>query len=130
MRGERGAAALLGVAAASLLMLIAVATAGVGVLYAARTQAVNAADASALAAAVATYPPAATRAPRAAAGQAAQINGAALERCDCRIDPSLNARTVHVVVSIGVELPILGRHVVEGRARAEFDPRAWLGRTE
>lgn len=129
MRGERGAAALLGVAAASLLMLIAVATAAVGALYAARTQAVNAADASALAAAVATYPPAAMREPGAAARQAARLNGASLQRCDCQIDASLNARRVHVVVSIGVELPILGRQVVKGRAQAEFDPRAWLGRT-
>ena len=114
--------------AASILMVSAVATATLGLLYGARAQAVTAADAAALAAAPATYPHAASMGPRAAAALAAEANGASLEGCVCPVDSSLNERRVHAIVAIQVRLPLFGMREVRGRASAEFDPAAWLGR--
>jgi hypothetical protein len=48
--------------------------------------------------------------------------------CVCRVDNSLKRRIVTVVVAIPVEAPILGRLTIRAGARAEFDPRRWLGR--
>jgi hypothetical protein len=35
---------------------------------------------------------------------------------------------VEVTVAVNVEVPVVGVLAVRTRSRAEFDPRAWLGR--
>lgn len=120
------AVAMSGVTA--ILALLGVAVASVGMLYAARAQATNAADAAALAAAVATYPPASNTDPVRAAREAAQLNEAILVSCQCPRDSSLAARTVEVVAAIEVDVPIFDVVTVRSVSRAEFDPLRWLGR--
>jgi hypothetical protein len=97
-------------------------------LYGARAQATNAADAAALASAVATYPPATGTGPVTAALQAVRLNDAALVSCHCVRDSSLAARTVEVVAAVEVDVPVFGTVTVSGISRAEFDPMLWLGR--
>lgn len=129
MKNEKGAMTLVMVAATGLVAALAVATAAVAVAYAARTTANTSADAAALAAAVATYPPAKDGSdPLAEARRAASYNGAQLVSCACSVNRSLRARTVTVVTSVGVVVPLFGELDVKGAARAEFDPRRWLGR--
>ncbi|MGH8944584.1 MAG: hypothetical protein ACRDVL_00350 [Acidimicrobiia bacterium] len=111
-----------------LLLTLAIATAGLAAVYAARETAANGADAAALAAAVATYPPAGNGAsPLAAARAAAAGNGSVLVGCECRIDTGMRPRVVTVTTSVEVEVPVLGRVTVRARSRAEFDPLRWLG---
>lgn len=129
MTDENGAATLLMFAVVGLLATLAVATAGLAGIFAARGQANTSADAAALAAAVATYPPAAGGSlPVSAARRAAQHNGAQLASCSCPIDGSLHPRTVTVVAAVTVTVPLFGDLEIKGAARAEFDPRRWLGR--
>ncbi len=118
--------AMIGVVATVILLGVAVAS--LGLLYSARAQATTAADAAALAAAVATYPPAGSNDPGEAAAAVARTNGAALLGCICPTDPGLDARTVQVETGIEVTVPIFGDVMVRSRARAEFDPMRWLGR--
>jgi len=118
--------AMVGVVA--VIAVLAVAVAALGTLYAARAQATNAADAAALAAAVSSYPPASSLPPLTAARQAAEANGAVVVACRCRRDPALHDRTVEVVATITVKVPIFGDVQVRSTARAEFDPLLWLGR--
>lgn len=115
-------AGLLGVIA-----LLAVAVASIGVLYGAKAQAQTAADAGALAAAVATYPPVARGAPPVVARSVVAENGSRLVSCRCRVDGSLSERTVEVVTAVGVSVPIFGTVEVGASSRAEFDPMRWLG---
>lgn len=115
-------AGLLGVIA-----LLAVAVASIGVLYGAKAQAQTAADAGALAAAVATYPPVARGAPAVVARSVVAENGSRLVSCRCRVDGSLSERTVEVVTAVGVSVPIFGTVEVGASSRAEFDPMRWLG---
>lgn len=110
------------------VVLASVAVSSLGILYAARTQAQNAADAAALAAAVATYPPAAGGAPVAVARQVAAANHATIVECSCSRDPALRVRIVEVVSAVDVSIPLFGVITVRGSSRAEFDPREWLGR--
>ena len=117
--------AMTGVVAVTIFVIVAVAA--VGSLYGAKAQAENAADAAALAAAVATYPPAAGAEPVSSAADIAARNGARLLRCECAVDGRLVARTVLVVVSIGARVPIFGAVTVRASSRAEFDPGEWLG---
>lgn len=118
--------ALAGIAA--LLAVVSLATASLGALYAAREGATTGADAAALAAAVATFPPAAEAgSPVAAARAAATANGVALLRCECPLEPSLATRVVTVTTAARVRVPIFGQLTVRARARAEFDPVLWLG---
>jgi hypothetical protein len=128
MRDDRGsmAVALSGVTA--VVALLGVAVAAIAMLYGARAQATNAADAAALAAAVATYPPASASDPVTAARRAAVWNDAVLTSCRCPRDAGLVARTVEVVATVEVEVPIFGRVTVRSASRAEFDPMRWLGR--
>lgn len=128
MRSDRGTATIALVAVLSITAVIGIGTAGVGLLYAEKERASTAAEAAALAAAVATYPPTATMSPREAAAFNARSNGIALISCRCPVDGSIQARTVTVIVGTRVELPLLGTVAVRSGARAEFDPRAWLGR--
>lgn len=112
----------------AILATLTVATASLGVIYAARETAANGADAAALAAAVATYPPAGRgAAPEAAARSAAADNGAVLVGCDCPVDLRMRPRVAMVVASVEVEVPLLGGLSVRARSRAEFDPVRWLG---
>ena len=115
-------------AAVAVVAVASVAVAGLGVLYSARTQAQTGADAAALAAAVATYPPAASVSPVAAARDIAGENGAVVLRCSCPRDPTFRARVVEVVTAIRVDVPVFGEWLVHGSSRAEFDPVRWLGR--
>ena len=128
MTSDRGAVTVLGLFLVAVVAVVGVGTAEVGFLYAERERATTAAEAAALAAAVSTYPPASAQSPRQAAALFAARNGARLERCVCPRDSSLAVRTVLVMVSVDVELPLLGNLEVIGAARAEFDPQEWLGR--
>ncbi|MFZ0625782.1 MAG: hypothetical protein WAN34_04735, partial [Acidimicrobiia bacterium] len=82
----------------------------------------------ALAAAVATYPPAGGGDPRQAAAEYAAANGAHLITCSCDVDDSLAGRTVAVTVGVEADIPLFGEVLVGRTARAEFDPVDWLGR--
>jgi hypothetical protein len=115
-------------AGVAVIIVTSVAVGGLGSLYAAKTQAQTAADAAALAAAVATYPPASVTAPVRAAAMATQANGSVLLRCDCPRDPTMVPRTVQVIASVEVDVPVFGPVEVRASSRAEFDPRRWLGR--
>lgn len=120
--------AVLMTAIVALLAVVVVATASLGVAYAARTQATTAADAGALAAAVATYPPTGRRNPVDEARNAVARNGAQLLSCECLIVSHLAVRTVSVVTVVEIDVPVFGHLEIRGVARAEFDPRRWLGR--
>lgn len=111
-----------------LVAIIGVATAALGVLFDAREQAATAAEAAALAAAVATYPPAGADDPDGLAAELAARNGARLVSCWCPVDGSLRSRVVAVTVALVAEVPLFGEVLVGKTARAEFEPRAWLGR--
>lgn len=126
--GERGGTTAAMTAVVGLLALMGVATASLGLALTARAAAQNAADAAALAAAVATYPGTGRPAPTIAAAVAAGANGAVLLSCACRMNASLEVRTVAVETMVRVDLPVFGVLPVRGAARAEFDPRLWLGR--
>ncbi|MGF1616471.1 MAG: pilus assembly protein TadG-related protein [Acidimicrobiia bacterium] len=124
---DRGSAT---VVAALLVALVLVALVGLGsltVLYGVRAEANNAADAAALAAAVATYPPAGAGDPRAEAARYAAANGAAVVSCDCPIDSGLGVRSATVIVEKEVTVPFFGTLEVRAAATGEFDPVAWLG---
>lgn len=114
-------------AAVAVIAVVSVAVAGLGALYSARAQAQNAADAAALAAAVATYPPAASSSPQEAAGLAAGENQARVMSCACPLNGSLEARVVEVVVGVEADVPVFGEWLVRAASRAEFDPGLWLG---
>lgn len=124
---ERGSVSLAMAAMAGVIVVMTVAVSSLTLVYGGATRAGTAADAAALAAAVATYPSAAESSPLQAAREIARRNGATLVSCRCVVDVSLARRSVEVGVSVSVDVPILGNHVVVRRARAEFDPRAWLG---
>ncbi len=128
MIAERGAGTVLGLFLVAVVAVVGMGTAGVGVLFSERERATTAAEAAALAAAVSTYPPASVQSPLRAARLLAAGNGARLKTCVCQRDSSLTVRTVQVTVSVDVDLPFYGSVEVIGIARAEFDPREWLGR--
>lgn len=114
--------------ATAIAALLGVAVAAIGMLYAARAQATNAADAAALAAAVSSYPLASPTDPVTAARHAAELNDAVLVSCRCARDASLAVRTVEVATAMEIEVPVFGSVTVQGVSRAEFDPLRWLGR--
>lgn len=114
--------------AIAIVAFLAVAVVAIASLYAARTQATTAADAAALAAAVGTYPPASDHDPLEAATRVARANGAVIVECLCPVNHGLVARTVEVMASIDVDVPIFGPITVRSAGRAEFDPLRWLGR--
>lgn len=110
-----------------VVAVLAVAVASIAILYGAKAQAQTAADAGALVAAVATYPPLARGSPTDAARFVVAENGSRLVSCRCGVDDSLSERTVEVVTAVGVSVPIFGRVEVGASSRAEFDPMSWLG---
>jgi hypothetical protein len=128
VRPDRGAATVLILGLCGLVATIGVGTAGLGVLFDAREKAATAAEAAALAAAVATYPPAADGPPDRLATELAVSNGARLISCWCDVDTSLDARVAAVTVVLSAHLPLFGEVDVGKTARAEFEPRLWLGR--
>lgn len=129
MKSDPGSSTVLLSWIVGLIALLSVATAGLGLAYAARAQAQNAADAAALAAAVATYPPASdSGSPLWNARLVAGANGARVRSCVCRVDWTNRARVVTVAVAMEVEVPVFGRLEVGANSRAEFDPDLWLGR--
>jgi secretion/DNA translocation related TadE-like protein len=124
---DRGSATLV---VALLVAMVMVALVGLGsltVLYGVRAEANNAADAAALAAAVATYPPAGAGDPRSEAARYAGANGAVVVSCDCPIDFGLETRSATVIVEKKVTVPFFGALGVRAGATGEFDPVAWLG---
>lgn len=124
---DRGSAT---VVAALLVAMVMAALGGLGsltVLYGVRAEANNAADAAALAAAVATYPLAGAGDPRAEAARYASVNGAELVSCDCPVDSGLDVRSATVIVEKKVTVPFFGTLGVRAGATGEFDPVAWLG---
>lgn len=127
MRTERGSMTVAMAGVVATIILAGVAVTAIASLYAARNQAEIAADAAALAAAVATYPGAAGAAPVTSAREITARNRARLTRCDCPVDGRLIPRTVLVVVAVDTRVPVFGAVVVRASARAEFDPAEWLG---
>lgn len=128
MTGERGAMTILMIGLCALVAAIGVATAALGVLFDAREKAATAAEAAALAAAVATYPPTGAEAPDDLAAEYASRNGARLVNCQCPVDGTLRSRVAAVTVELEANVPLFGEVLVGKTARAEFEPRAWLGR--
>lgn len=118
------------VVAATLIAMVLTAVVGLGsltILYGVRSEANTAADAAALAAAVATYPPAGAGDPHAEAARYAGVNGAVVVSCDCAVDLSLEVRSATVVVEKKVTVPFFGTLGVRAGATGEFDPVLWLG---
>ncbi|MEX1125912.1 MAG: Rv3654c family TadE-like protein [Acidimicrobiia bacterium] len=111
----------------AVIAMVGVAATSVGALLAAREEAYTAADAAALAAAVATYPPAGPGSPVALAAEYAARNGSRLISCRCQVDLSMRPRTVTVTTGREVDVPIFGPVMVRASARSEFDPGLWLG---
>ena len=111
----------------AILGTIGVATASLGALLAAREQAYTAAEAAALASAVATYPPTGGGSPRSLAVEFANRNGSQVVGCRCPIDASFRSRTVTVITALDVEVPVFGKVTVRAAASSEFDPSLWLG---
>jgi len=128
VRRDAGSATLPVLAAVALVAAVSVGAGSVGVLLSAREQAIAAAEAAALAAAVATYPPTGAGSPVAVAADLAKRNYATLVSCRCPVDGGLRARTVTVITAVTVDVPLFDRLTVRGGARAEFDPRSFLGR--
>jgi hypothetical protein len=125
---DRGSVTILVLWLCALVTVIGVATAALGVLFDAREKAATAAEAAALAAAVATYPPAGGGSPQSIAAEYAARNEARLVSCRCPVDGRIRARVVVVTVALTADVPVLGEVLVGKTARAEFDPRVWLGR--
>lgn len=119
---------MVAVSLVAAMAMIGIGTISLGMLYTARAKVVTAAESGALAAAVATYPPAADHTAAEAAVEMVELNDATLVACSCVRDISLQVRSVVVTASIDVDVPIFGHLTVRSSARAEFDPRAWLGR--
>ncbi len=111
----------------AVISMVGVAATSVGALIAAREEAYTAAEAGALAAAVATYPAAGSGSPAALAAEYATRNGSRLVSCRCPVDLSMRPRTVAVMTVREVEVLVFGRISVRAAARAEFDPGLWLG---
>ncbi len=119
---------ILMVALCAVVATIGIATAALGVLFDAREKAATAAEAAALAAAVATYPPTGAGMPESLAAEYAARNDAEMVSCWCPVDGTLRTRVVAVTVALTADIPVFGEVLVGKTARAEFDPRAWLGR--
>lgn len=128
MKAETGSATVAMAGVIATIAVVSAAVAGLGSLYAARTQAQVAADAAVLAAAVATYPPASSPRLQISVNDVARHNGAVLISCQCPKDESPSVRTVDVIAAVVVDVPVFGEVMVRASSRAEFDPWRWLGR--
>jgi hypothetical protein len=112
--------AVIGVALLASVLIV-----DIGGYLVARLHAAAAADAAALAAAPATFPPASgNERPIEAARRFAAANDVRLVACRCAVDASWATRRVEVVVVRAVDLVVLGRHEVQAIGAAEFSPTA------
>ena len=120
---ERGAGSVLVVAVTALIIFVGLAALGAAQVVTARARATTAADAAALAAAPATFPPlAGGTSPIMEARRVAESNGARLISCLCFRVATFEPRRVEVTVVFPVDLPMLGRRWVEASSAAEFVP--------
>lgn len=103
-----------------MVLVMGLALLDVTAVLSARTQAQTAADAAALAAAPVTFT--ASLAPRAAARQMAEANGARLVWCKCRVDRRVRSRIASVQTEVSVRLWLWDDVAVFARAQAEFNP--------
>jgi len=125
---DRGAAGIVLIGVAALVLMLGAALGAVGSYLNARVQLSAAADAAALAAAPVTFLPfGATGTPTDEAAHFARINGADLDSCICPVDRSFEPRTVRVQVSKTVSLWPAGHIRVTAVSRAEFVPALLLG---
>jgi len=125
---ERGAAAVMLLGLAGLVLLLAAVVGTIGVYLRARVEASAAADAAALAAAPVTFHPfGAQGTPADEAARFAAANGARLVSCVCPVDPSWEPRTVTVRVVTEVRVWPIGTATVTAVGRAEFIPALLLG---
>jgi secretion/DNA translocation related TadE-like protein len=115
---ERGSVTVLMAGIVCTVAVLGVVIGATGQVLAARSQASTGADASALAAAVATF----DGDPKAEALRLAEANGVRLVSCDCRRDRTWGRRTVTVLVEVDVDVLGLGSRTVRARARAEYLP--------
>jgi len=121
--GERGAAALVMLALAAVVLLVALLVADVSVYLGTRARAQVAADAAALAAAPVTFRSFGSFGFAVSEAQEFSVrNGAELIECRCSHDPSWRKREVHVLVEVPVDLRILGATTVRAWSSAEFVP--------
>lgn len=120
---ERGAASVLAIAATALLTVVVVVVVAATQIVTARSRAIAAADAAALAAAPMTFPPVAGKgSPVLAASTLAHANGARLVACECFQLATFEPRQVVVTVAISVDLPLVGLRWVQASSAAEFVP--------
>lgn len=120
---ERGAGSVLAIAAMALVTLVAVVVLAATQIVTARSRAIAAADAAALAAAPMTFPPVAgDRSPVDEALALAEANGARLVSCVCSLVATFEPRQVEVTVAVSVDLPLLGLRWVHASSAAEFVP--------
>ena len=105
----------------AVLLIVAFAVIEAAGLVAVRGKAQTAADAAALAAAIATFD-SSGRAPHLEAARFAQANGATLLSCQCRADRSPRPRVARVLVEIVHGTAFLGDVTARAGASAEFDP--------
>lgn len=120
---ERGSGSVLAIAAMALVILVAVVVLAATQIVTARSRAIAAADAAALAAAPMTFPPVAgDRSPADEALTLAEANGARLVSCVCSLVATFEPRQVEVTVAVSVDLPLLGLRWVHASSAAEFVP--------
>lgn len=123
MTAGRGSAAVVLLAIVAVALAAAALVADVTLLMAGRLQAMDAADAAALAAAPVTFAAFGTDGdPAAAARSVADRNGVTLVACRCVVDPSWTPRRVVVRVVRHVDLVLFGTIEIQVAAAADFDP--------
>ena len=122
---QRGSATVFAVAVSTVVIALGVAGIVVLGLVGVRIQVQTAADAAALAAAVATYEDSA--AALVEARRFARANGADLELCRCPEDSRPVTRSVDVVVVTVVEVPLVGAVGIRAGSSAQFDPPTEIG---
>jgi secretion/DNA translocation related TadE-like protein len=118
---DRGAGTVIVIGLMAVALTAGLATVAAGQIVVARSRAITAADAAALAAAVHTFPPAGGG-PVAAARSLAARNGARLLSCRCSVDPTLQPRSVEVRVEVVAEVILVGAVRVAASSRAEYLP--------
>ena len=127
MRSERGSVSLFAAGVLVMIGTLIAGLAGIGQVLLARSQAVTAAEAGALAAAPVTFRPfGATGSAASEAARLVRANGARLVACTCTHDPGYEPRTVTVTVRVPVAVLGLREFTLEASAAAEFRPVALL----
>lgn len=120
---ERGLATILALALVLVVLGAGLALLAAVQLVTARARAVTAADAAALAAAPATFPPLLSEAaPDQLASELAAANGARVLRCQCPVVESFDPRTVEVEVAVATRIVVVGEVEIRAVSRAEYVP--------